>query len=313
MFKSFTVTAPHDIFAALADPTRVKILLLVRDLQLSVGELADLLDQSQPRVSRLVRILAEAGLVVRQKEGAWVFVGLGEGALAPALADFVEQMQAGADPIAAERLRLGQVRAERQRAVDDWFQANAGEWDLLRRMGGQEEAVEAALLQAAASPGIGRLLDIGTGTGQLLELLAPGAENATGVDRSPEMLRLARGKLASAGSQAADLRQADMRNLPFEDASFDTVTMQHVLHFADDPAAVLAEAGRVLSPGGKLLVADYAAHGHEELRSRYRHARLGFEEGNLLSMLSAAGLSPRLVSRHAGPELSVLLWEGRKT
>lgn len=306
------MTAPHDIFAALADPTRVKILLLVRDLQLSVGELADLLDQSQPRVSRHVRILAEAGLVQRQKEGAWVFVGLADSAPAAALADLAAGMQPGADPIATERARLGQVRAERQRVVDDWFEANAGEWDLLRRMGGQEEAVETALMEAAA-PDVGRLLDIGTGTGRVLELLAPAAANATGVDRSPEMLRLARGKLAAAGSQSADLKQADMGRLPFEDASFDTVTMQHVLHFADEPATILQEAARVLAPGGKLLVADYAAHSHEELRTRYHHARLGFEEDGLLSMLSSAGLSGRLVSRHAGPELSVLLWEGRKS
>ena len=303
--------APHDIFAALADPTRVKILLLVQDLQLSVGELADLLDQSQPRVSRHVRILAEAGLVHRQKEGAWVFVGLADTAPATALAGLAASLQPGADPIATERARLGQVRAERQRVVDDWFEANAGEWDLLRRMGGQEEAVETALMEAAA-PDVGRLLDIGTGTGRVLELLAPKADNATGVDRSPEMLRLARGKLAAAGSQSADLKQADMRSLPFEGSSFDTVTMQHVLHFADDPAAILQEASRVLAPGGKLLVADYAAHGHEELRTRYHHARLGFEEEGLLSMLASAGLSPRLVSRHAGPQLSVLLWEGRK-
>lgn len=312
MLKSFRVIAPHDLFAALADPTRVKILLLVRDLQLSVGELADLLDQSQPRVSRHVRILAEAGLVARQKEGSWVFVGLGDVGCASTLADLVIRMQPDGDPIAAERVRLGQVRAERQRAVDDWFEANAGEWDLLQRMGGQDEAVEEALLKASSDPAVGRLLDIGTGTGRVLELLAPCAKTATGIDRSPEMLRLARGKLASVGNQAADLKQADMQDLPFDDASFDTVTMQHVLHFADDPAAILLEADRVLAPGGKLLVSDYAAHGHEELRSRYRHARLGFEESALLSMLASAGLNARLVSRHAGPELSVLLWEGRK-
>lgn len=306
------MTAPHDIFAALADPTRVKILLLVQDLQLSVGELADLLDQSQPRVSRHVRILAEAGLVQRQKEGAWVFVGLGQGAVAATLAGLAQQMQPGADPIAAERARLGQVRAERQRVVDDWFQANAGEWDLLRRMGGQEDGVEAALVAAAATPGVGRLLDIGTGTGRVLELLGPQAVSATGIDRSPEMLRLARGKLTAAGAQSAELKQADMRSLPFEIGSFDTITMQHVLHFADDPAEILQEAARVLAPGGKLLVADYAAHDHEALRSRYHHARLGFEEDGLSAMLASAGLAPRLLSRHKGPELSVLLWEGRK-
>jgi ArsR family transcriptional regulator len=302
----------HDIFAALADPTRVKILLLVRDMQLSMGELADLLDQSQPRVSRHVRILAEAGLVRRHKEGAWVFVGLGENAPTAEIYALVERLLPDRDPIGTERARLAQVRAERQRSVDDWFRAHAGEWDLLRRLGGQDADVEAAILDAAAVPAVGRLLDIGTGTGRILELLATEAEAATGIDRSPEMLRLARGKLAGAGQQLAEVRQADMRALPFPDRSFDTVTLHHVLHFADDPADVISEAARTVAPAGKLLVADYAPHGHEEFRTRYQHVRLGFDDPAVLGWLAAAGLAPRVVSHHPGPELGVTLWEGRR-
>jgi ArsR family transcriptional regulator len=302
----------NDIFAALADPTRVKILLLVRDLQLSMGELADLLDQSQPRVSRHVRILAEAGLVRRHKEGAWVFVGLGDNAPTADIYALIEKLLPAREPIAAERARLAQVRAERQKAIDDWFTTHAGEWDLLRRLGGQDSAVEAAIVAAARVPAVGRLLDIGTGTGRVLELLAADADSAVGVDRSPEMLRLARGKLAGDGQQRAEVRQADMRALPFEDSSFDTVTLHHVLHYADDPATVIAEAARTVAPGGKLLVADYAAHGHEEFRTRYQHARLGFAGDDVVAWLCAAGLAPRLVSRHPGAELSVELWEGRR-
>jgi ArsR family transcriptional regulator len=302
----------HDILSALADPTRVKILLLVHDLQLSMGELADLLDQSQPRVSRHVRILAEAGLVRRHKEGAWVFVGEGDHAPSAEIHALVARLSDGVDPIGPERARLAQVRADRQRAVDEWFRTHAGEWDLLRRLGGPDEAVEAAILAAARSPAVGRLLDIGTGTGRLLELLAPEALSATGIDRSPEMLRLARGKLTAAGNQAAEVRQADMRTLPFAAESFDTVTLHHVLHFADDPAQVLAEAARVLAPGGKLLVADYAPHAREELRSRFHHVRLGFEEAAVVAMLDECGLRGRVAARLPGPELSVTLWEGRR-
>jgi ubiquinone/menaquinone biosynthesis C-methylase UbiE len=302
----------HDIFSALADPTRVKILLLVRDLELSMGELADLLDQSQPRVSRHVRILAEAGLVQRHKEGAWVFVGLNERAPSAEIYALVERLSPTVDPIMTERARLAQVRTERQRAVDDWFRAHAGEWDLLRRLGGPDEEVESAILAAARKPSVGRLLDIGTGTGRLLELLAPEAESATGIDRSPEMLRLARGKLTAGGNQAADVRQADMRTLPFEPASFDTITLHHVLHFADDPAAVIAEAGRVLAPGGKLLVADYAPHQREELRTRFHHVRLGFDDEAVLALFRASGLKGSVAARLPGPELSVTLWEGRR-
>jgi ArsR family transcriptional regulator len=302
----------QDIFAALADPTRARILLLVRDLQLSVGELADILDQSQPRVSRHVRILAESGLVRRHKEGAWVFVGPGDRMILDPVLALIAAVAGGVDPIGAERTRLAQVRADRQQRIDQWFEANAGEWDLLRRMGGDDAAVEQALTAAASRPTVGRLLDIGTGTGRILELLAGTADSATGVDRSPEMLRIARGKLAAAGNQKADLLQADMRALPFPDAAFDTVTMHHVLHFADNPAAVLAEAARMVAPGGKLIVADYAAHDREELRSRFQHSRLGFDDDVLSGLMAGAGLAPTQLSAHPGPELCVMLWEGRR-
>lgn len=306
------MTQVHEAFAALADPTRVRILLLVQNMQLSVGELAEILDQSQPRVSRHVRILAEAGLVRRRKEGAFVFVGVSEAAAVGTLYTLVDELAAGDDLIAVERARLAQVRADRQKAVDDWFHANAGEWDMLRRMGGQHEAVETAIVAAARTPGVGRLLDIGTGTGRVLELLADEADEATGIDRSPEMLRLARGKLAAAGNQQAAVQQADMRALPFETGSFDTVTLHHVLHYADDPAAVIAEAARTVAEGGKLLVADYAPHGHEEFRSRFHHSRLGFEDESVLGWMRGAGLRASLVAHHPGPELNVAIWEGRR-
>lgn len=296
----------------MADPTRVRILLLVGNLQLSVGELAEVLDQSQPRVSRHVRILAEAGLVRRQKEGAWVFVGLGDSALTDHALAMVRLAEGNDDPIAPERARLTQVRAERQRVIDGWFETNAREWDLLRRMGGPDDAVEQALVAAARSPSVGRLLDIGTGTGRVLELLADHAQSAIGIDRSPEMLRLARGKLASSGHQQAEVLQADMGSLPFADGSFDTVTIHHVLHFADDPAAVITEAARILAPGGQLLVADYGPHSHEELRGRFHHQRLGFEDDSVLGYMEDAALKARLLSRHPGPELGVTLWEGRR-
>lgn len=297
------------IFASLADPTRLRILLLVRDLELAMGELADVLDQSQPRVSRHVRILAEAGLVERHKEGAFVFVRPANGPVPCVMLEAIGRLCNDRDPIAAERVRLAAVRAGRQKTVDDWFRDHADEWDLLRRLGGPDGAVEAAIVEAARHPAVGRLLDIGTGTGRMLELLADDAELAVGIDRSPEMLRLARAKLAD---RPVEVRQADMRALPFESGAFDTVTMHHVLHFADQPADVVAEAARMVAAGGKLVLADYAPHDREELRTRYRHLRLGFEDSQVAGWMQAAGLVPRVVAHHAGPELAVALWEGRR-
>ena len=301
-----------DMFAALADPTRLRIYLLVRDMQLSMGELADILGQSQPRVSRHVRLLAEAGLVRRRKEGAWVFVDRDDAAPNAQINALLARLAGGGDLIAPEHARLAEVRADRQRGLDAWFAEKAGEWDLVSKLGGQEREVEEALAEAARLGGVGRLLDIGTGTGLVLGLLAADAESAVGIDRSPEMLRLARAKLSEDGRQLAELRRADMLELPFNDGSFDTVTLVQVLHFADDPAAVIAEAARVLAPGGRLLIAEFAPHNHEELRERFHHARLGFEEETMLQWLESAGLRARVVSRHPGTRLQVHVTEGQK-
>lgn len=301
------------MFAALADPTRLRIFLLVREMQLSMGELAEILGQSQPRVSRHVRILAEAGLVRRSKEGAWVFVDVDESAPLATVNALVAEVANGRDLIADEHARLAEVRRERQRTLDAWFAEKAGEWDLVTKLGGHEPDVEAALRTAARQPEVGRLLDIGTGTGLVLGLLASEARWAVGIDRSPEMLRLARAKLSEGGRQLADLQHADMRALPFGNGSFDTVTLVQVLHFSDDPASVVTEAARVLADGGKLLIAEFAPHNHEELRERFHHARLGFEEATVLGWMTAAGLTARVVSRHPGNNLQVHVTEGRKS
>lgn len=303
---------PLALFAALADPSRLRILLLVRHVDLAMGELAEVLRQSQPRVSRHVRILAEAGLVSRQKEGAYAFVGRSRTAEAEAVLAMIDAIVGDRDPIAPERAHLADVRAARQRALDRWFADHAAEWDLMRNLEAPAEAVEGALVELACARGVKRLLDIGTGTGRILELLGPHAVAAAGVDRSPEMLRIARTRLDAAGLQGLEIRQADMADLPFAEAAFDTVVIHQVLHFSEDPAAALREAARVLAPGGQLLVADYAPHAEEELRTRYRHVRLGFAPEVMAQQIEAAGLAIGESRRVAGPRLAVHLWQGVK-
>jgi ArsR family transcriptional regulator len=191
---------------------------------------------------------------------------------------------------------------------------------MMRRLEGDGDALAEALLRAAigvsagrrAPASVGRLLDIGTGTGRVLELLGPHARAAVGVDRSPEMLRLARSKLSTAGLEGVEVRQSDLRALPFADGMFDTVVIQHVLHFTDDPAAAVAEAARVTASGGALFIVDYAPHGREELRQRLRHVRLGFEPSAVLGWMEMAGLRAVVSAEAAGPGLTSLLWEGRR-
>ena len=299
------------LFAALADPTRLRVLALLRAMELSVGEIAQVLGQSQPRVSRHVKILGDAGLIERRKEGSWVFLGLGELELVEPLFGLIERWKTrgGADTWAADIERLQAVRAERAAAAQQYFAAHAGDWDHLRSLHVAEAEVEAAIARALRSGGrpVGRLVDVGTGTGRMIELFGSAAAHALGIDRSPEMLRLARVKLAEAGL-SAELRQGDMYALPLAAGSADTVILHQVLHYAQNPAAAVAEAARLLAPGGRLLIADFAPHEREELRVQGAHIRLGFADDLVLRYLEQAGLDGQVVEHLEGGALTVTIW-----
>ena len=303
-----------EIFRALADATRLRILALIQTMELSVGELAQVLGQSQPRVSRHVKILCDAGLAERRKEGSWVFVALGDRALvAPALAALDSWRARESDHWAvADAARLAAVRADRAAAANAWFEANAGQWDAIRSLHIAESDVEAAMRTLLGDAPIATLIDIGTGTGRMLELFAPQAKSALGIDRSSEMLRLARAKLAERGLANAELRQADLYALPMADGGADAAIIHHVLHFAQQPGAAIAEAARVLAPSGRLLIADFAPHEREEFRSRDGHTRLGFSDEQILGWFGAVGLAPVRTETLEGGELTVKLWLGHK-
>jgi ubiquinone/menaquinone biosynthesis C-methylase UbiE len=308
------MTVALDIFRALADATRLRILALLRSMELSVGELAQVLGQSQPRVSRHVKILCDAGLAERRKEGSWVFVALGgEGKVAPVVAALDAWNLIEADHWAvADAARLAAVRADRASSAAGWFEANAGQWDAIRSLHVAEEQVEAAIAQVLGDAPIGQLIDIGTGTGRMLELFGGKAKQALGIDRSSEMLRLARAKLSERGIDNAELRQADLYALPLGDGEADAAIIHHVLHFAQQPGAAITEAARVLSPGGRLLIADFAPHDREELRARDAHTRLGFSDEQIAAWFAAAGLMPARTETLEGGELTVKLWLARK-
>jgi DNA-binding transcriptional ArsR family regulator len=308
------MSAPLEIFRALADPTRLRIITLLRSMELSVGELAQVLGQSQPRVSRHVKILVDAGLVDRRKEGAWVFIALSRGdevaALLPALDAWTAS--AGGDHWAiADSARLAAVRADRAAAAERWFEAHAVEWDAIRSLHVAESEVEAAMRRALDAAPVGRLVDIGTGTGRILELFGEQAVSAIGIDRSPEMLRVARAKLTEE-VPTAELRQGDMYALPLGDGSADCVILHQVLHFAQQPAAAIAEGARLLAAGGRMLIVDFAPHEREELRSQDAHARLGFADDAVLGWLRDAGLDGAVFEHLSGGELTVTLWLGTR-
>jgi len=306
------MTAPITVFRALADPTRLRILALVRRMELAVGELAQVLGQSQPRVSRHVKIMTDAGLCERRREGSWVFLGLGPAAVPPLL----DAIDGWPDPAArrwetADAVRLEAVTADRAAEAEQYFNAHAAEWDAIRSLHVAEGEVEAAIGRVLGGS-LGRMVDIGTGTGRMLELLGARARSAVGIDRSPEMLRFARARMAAAGLERADLRQGDMYALPLDAGSADTVVLHQVLHYAQAPATAIGEAARLLAPGGRLLIVDFAAHDREVLREREGHARLGFDDEQVAAWFAAAGLAMAGVDTLAGGELTVKLWLGAR-
>jgi ArsR family transcriptional regulator len=303
-----------DLFQALADPSRLRIIALLRSMELSVGELAQVLCQSQPRVSRHVKILADSGLIDRHKEGSWVFLALTAGQRTAALVELFDQWldDDSRALLDGDAVRLAAVRADRAEAAARYFAAHAEAWDSIRSLHVPESAVEQAISRAMSDRPLGTLVDIGTGTGRMIELLGPSASQALGVDRSSEMLRLARVKLDKAGVADASLRQADMYALPLAEGSADSIIIHQVLHYAQAPAAAIAEAARVLRPGGRLLVVDFAAHDREDLRSSDAHLRLGFSDEAIAGWFDAAGLEPDLTEHLPGGELTVSLWRGVK-
>lgn len=302
-----------ELFQALADPSRIRILALLGHMELSVGELAQLLGQSQPRVSRHVRILSDAGMVERRKEGSWVFLALSDVHRTGPLLELIDQWADEDDRLTFERdsKRLGAIRADRAEAAERYFSAHATVWDSIRSLHVAETEVERAIERALGNQKLGRLIDIGTGTGRMLELFGPRAAEAIGIDRSSEMLRLARAKLESAGIRTS-LRQGDMYALPLADSSADCAILHQVLHYAHAPANAIAEAARVLASGGTLLIVDFAAHDREELRAKDAHLRLGFSDDVMAGWFTAAGLKLDHVEHLEGGELTVTLWRGVK-
>ena len=305
------------IFRALADPTRLRIMRLLGSMELAVGEVAQVLGQSQPRVSRHIGILCDAGLAERRREGSWVFLRAGANSgEAPPLSRAVAELLVEAEAVDAQfaeecrqdRRKLAEIREHRESEALAYFSDHAEDWDELRRMHSSDEAVEAALARALEARPLGRLLDIGTGTGRMAELFAERAERIVALDKSLAMLRVARAKLQHLPAERVELVQGDFGSLPFAADSFDTVLFHQVLHFAQAPATVLAEAARVTRPDGRVAIVDFAAHQREELRDRHAHARLGFEDSALAGMLNAAGFEPAAPIALEDGELVVKIW-----
>ena len=276
---------------AAAEPTRLRVLALAARGSFCVMEFTEILGQSQPRLSRHLKLLCDCGLLDRVREGANVWFTLPHGDDGALARDLVARLPADDTILESDRRQAARVLAERARIASESFRSKGADWDEIRALELPAHAVEAALLALIPEDRPGRLLDIGTGTGRVLELLAPRIRQGIGVDASKAMLALARARLADPGLAHCAVRLADMYRLPLADASFDTAVLQMVLHYAEDPAGVIAEATRVLRPGGRLIIIDLAPHAREDMTSKRAHRWPGFSDAEINQFLAAANLN----------------------
>lgn len=294
---------------AAAETTRLRLLALCAHGELTVTELTQILGQSQPRVSRHLKLLCDAGLLDRFREGTFAFYRLAEKGSSAELARVLVDAIPDSDPtLTLDLERLEATKRGRSETAAAYFRENAARWHEIRSLHVAEGEVEAALLRLFPAAGVEELLDIGTGTGRMLEVLGPRVQRAVGVDQSREMLAVARTKLEEAGLRHCHVRQADMYQLPFPSGSFDAAIIHQVLHFTESPAEVVAEAARVLRPGAPLLIVDFAPHTLEALREEHAHRRLGFSDQEVAGWCRQSGLSCGPVAHLPGDPLTVSIW-----
>jgi ubiquinone/menaquinone biosynthesis C-methylase UbiE/DNA-binding transcriptional ArsR family regulator len=303
-----------NVLRAAGEATRVRLLALLAEGEHSVKDLTEILDQSQPRVSRHLKLLADAGLVTRNAEGAWAYYGLAEEGPGGDLARWLVGRIGADDPeLARDRNRLEAVRSAQQAQATAYFAQVAEDWDQFRKLHVPEEAVEAAILKAVGDAKLDLLVDLGTGTGRMLELLAPRYRRAIGVDSSRAMIGVARAKLAAAGITTAQVRLGNILELDSGIGAADLIIFHQVLHYFDDPGRLLLEARSVMQPGGRMLVVDFAPHELEFLRTHHAHRRLGLGEAQMGSWARNAGFSitgfTQFPPEQGEQGLTVCLWQ----
>ncbi len=288
---SLTANQTVEALRAAGEPTRLRVLSLLAGEELSVMELSRVLEQSQPRVSRHLKLMADAGLIERFPDGARVYYRLSHDAQGRRLIDTVLDILAD-DAGEADHRRLDEVRREREQAAEGYFEQIAPQWDRLRSLYVSETAVEAALERAAGPGPFERVVDLGTGSGRMLTLFGRKAKMSVGLDLSQNMLNIARANVSKAGLDKVELRHGDIFATRLPGQSADLVIVHQVLHYLADPAAAVSEAARLVMPEGRLVIVDFAPHEFEHMREAHQHRRLGFADAEIRTWIGAAGLKP---------------------
>jgi ubiquinone/menaquinone biosynthesis C-methylase UbiE/DNA-binding transcriptional ArsR family regulator len=306
-----------EMLRAAGEPTRLRVLALLAREELAVTELVQILGHSQPRVSRHLKLLAEASLVERFPDGAWVFYRLHDAEPQRSLVHAVlDRLPEDEGELRDDLERLDAVRQARMDEASAYFARNAAHWDEIRSLYVSEAAVEAAILDAAGEGPYPRLIDLGTGAGRMLTLLGPRAEHAIGLDLSQQMLNIARAEVGRTGLSRVELRHGDIYATGLPARSAERVVIHRVLHYLADPGGAIAEAARLLGPGGRLLIVDFAPHGLEYLRQAHQHRRLGFSDEEIERWVEGSGLAfqpPQALSPEGEEGLTVKIWTAERT
>lgn len=278
-----------DSFSALADATRCRMLFVLGRQELTVSELCAVLQLPQSTVSRHLKTLADAGLVVSRRDGTSRFYSPApdEGGAQARIWEVTRATLADTPAATADARRLDRVLARRSETSQQFFATTAGQWDRLRdELFGADFALGALV---GLIPDTWVVGDLGCGTGATTASLAPNVARVIGVDGSSEMLAAAARRLGRFTN--VDLRKGTLEALPIDRASLDAAVMMLVLHHVPAPAEALAEAARVIKPGGRLLLVDMAPHEHDEYRRQMGHVWLGFAEDHVRRLLTHAGFS----------------------
>ncbi len=294
---------------AAGEPTRLRLLALLGHGELTVTELTHILGQSQPRVSRHLKLMMEAGIIERFSEGTWAFFRLTdkgqEGRYGKTIFDLIPTDD---DLYLRDQEKLAEIRKQRREEASKYFENIAEKWNEIRSLYVSETDVEAAIVDTIKPLAVKSVLDIGTGTGRMLELLSPIVDQATGIDLSRDMLGIARTLIADKAMSNCQVRVGDMYNLSSSNEAHDLVLLHQVLHYADDPDAVIREASRVIKKNANLVIIDFAPHQLEFMRDQHAHRRLGFDDDDISRWGANAGLQIKNVQHLEGGELTVVIW-----
>lgn len=293
MCYSVTMEQFASALKALGHTDRLRILALLSHGELTVSELVQILNLSQPRVTQYIKSLEAAGILERLREGSWVFSRLKRGniGISALVATTLSSLPQDDLTLSADQRRLQDIRSERSKLVEAFFADVANDRGQLGNEYLPQSDIEKALLEIAGETKFEYMVDLGTGTGRMLELFSARAKRGAGIDTNVEMLTVARHKLATVEYSHMSVQQGDLHMTPLGTGVADLVTIHQVLHYLDDPLEAVREASRLLMAGGTFLIVDFAAHQFEGFRDKYAHRRLGFSDAEIEAWLEAAHMS----------------------